>query len=179
MHEAYDAEEAPGADRDPRHGSRDHGTQWYHDARWHPVPPPSDEAYGAPGEGALEWGQLRLQSQSLLTPAALGDGVRTGIAAGGRALHTWKPPALPEVRKHVSRRGSTSPSRRTAGEEADTGGDLPPDKGDRYVDLDGASHEPEGGPRRARRARAEVKHLHATLEILRGTQRARALGART
>ena len=87
MHEACDTEEAPGADRNPRHGSRDHGTQWYYGARWHPVPPPSDEAYGAPGEGALEWEQLRLQSQSLLTPAALGDGVRRFFGArSARAL---------------------------------------------------------------------------------------------
>ena len=100
------------------------------------MPPPSDEAYGAPGEGALEWEQLRLQSQALLAPAALGDGVRTGVAAGGRALHTWKPPALPEVRKYVPRRGSTSPPRRAAEEEAGTEGDLPSDKGDRYVDPD-------------------------------------------
>ena len=180
MHEAYDTKEALGAGHDPRHGSRDHGAQWYHDARWRPVPPPSDEAYGAPGEGAPEWEQLRLQSRSLLTPAALGDGVRTGIAAGGRAPHTGKPPALPEVRKYAARRGSTSPPRRTAGKEADTEGDLPPDKGDRYVDLDGTSHEPERRANHAELAwaRAEVKRLRVQLETLRGRSRARALGAR-
>ena len=127
-----------------------------------------------------QWEQLRLQSRSLLTPAALGDGVRTGIAAGGRAPHTGKPPALPEVRKYAARRGSTSPPRWTAGKEADTEGDLPPDKGDRYVDLDGTSHEPERRANHAELAwaRAEVKRLRVQLETLRGRSRARALGAR-
>ena len=109
---------------------------------------------------------MRLQSRSLLTPAALGGGVRTGIAAGGRALHTCKPPALHEVRKYMSRRGSTSPLRRTAGREADTDGDLPSDKGDCYVGLDGTSHEPERRADRTELAwtQAEVKRLRAQLE---------------
>ncbi|EOD26593.1 hypothetical protein EMIHUDRAFT_205702 [Emiliania huxleyi CCMP1516] len=113
MHEAYGTKEALGAGHDPRHGSRDHGTQWYYGARWHSVPPPSDEVYGAPGEGALEWEQLRLQSRSLLTPAALGGGVRTGSAPGGRALHTCKPPALHEGDRYVGLDGAShKPERR-------------------------------------------------------------------
>ena len=85
-----------------------------------------------------------------------------------------------EVRKYMPRRGSTSPPRRTAGREADTEGDLPPDKGDRYVDLNGTSHEPERRANHAELAwaRAEVKRLRVQLETLRGRSRARALGAR-
>ena len=80
----------------------------------------------------------------------------------------------------MSRRGSTSPPRRTAGREADTEGDLPSDKGDRYVGLDGASHKPERRADRAELAwtQAEVKRLRAQLEALRGKSRVQALGAR-
>ena len=60
MHVAYDAKETLGAGHDPRHEPRDHGTQWYYGAQRRSVPPLSDEACGAPGEGALEWGRSRL-----------------------------------------------------------------------------------------------------------------------
>jgi len=172
-HEAYDTKETLGAGHDPRYEPRDHGTQWYYGAQRHSVPPPSDDACGAPGEGALEWERSRLQSRSLLTPAALGGGVQAGIAPGGHALHTCEPPALHEMRKYIPRRDSSTPPRRTAGGGADTGGDLPSDKGDRYVDLDGTSHKPERRPGHAELTwtRAEIKRLRAQIQILRSRSR--------
>ena len=153
MHVAHDAKEALGAGYDPRHEPQGHGTQWYYDARWHFAPPPSDKAYGAPGEGALEEERSRLQSRALLTPAALGGGVQAGAAPGVRALRTHKPPALHDTHKYAARCGSATPPQRAVGKGADTEGNLPSDKGDHYVGLDGASHKPE------RRAdRAELAH---------------------
>ena len=84
----HDIGDVPGADYDSRHGSRDP------DAQRHAVPLASDGMYGAPDEGAPEREQLWLQSQPPLTPHALGDGIRTGVVTGGRALDTRKPPAL-------------------------------------------------------------------------------------
>ena len=114
-----------GAGRGPRRGSRDHGTQWYYDARWHFAPPPSDKAYGAADEGALEWGRSQLQSRALLTPAALDGGVRAGAAPGGPALHAGEPPALHGAHKYMARRESTTPPRWTAGGTLGTEGNLP------------------------------------------------------
>ncbi|EOD19363.1 hypothetical protein EMIHUDRAFT_242923 [Emiliania huxleyi CCMP1516] len=54
MHVAHGAKEALGAGHDHRHEPRGHGRQWYHGARWHFTPPPSDKAHDAPGKGVLE-----------------------------------------------------------------------------------------------------------------------------
>ena len=134
---------------------------------------------GAADEGALEWGRSQLQSRALLTPAALGGGVRAGAVPGGPAPHGGEPPALHGAHKYMARRESTTPPQRTAGGEAGTGGNLPTDKGDYYIGLGGMSHEPE---RRAddelARAQAEVQRLRARLKTLQGKSKVQVLGNR-
>jgi len=105
----------------------------------------------------------------------MGCGIARGFPIAG------SPEELYEVRKHVARRESTTPPRRTAGGEAGTEGNLSTDKGDHYVGLDGASHKPERRADRAELAwtQAEVKRLRAHLKaLLRGESRVQALGAR-
>ena len=177
MHVALGAEEALGAGHDHRHEPRGHGRQWYHDVRGHFTPPPSDKAHDAPGEGVLEEERSQPQSRALLTPAALDGGVQAGAAPGVRALRTCKPPALHDTHKHVARRGAATPPQRTVGKGADTEGDLPSDKGDRYVALDGTSLRPERRADRAELAemRAELEHVRAQVRTLRDKARARDL----
>ena len=94
-----------------------------------------------------------------------------------RALRTCKPPALHDTHKHVARRGAVTPPQRTVGKGADTEGDLPSDKGDRYVALDGTSLRPERRADRAELAemRAELEHVRAQVRTLRDKARARDL----
>ena len=177
MHVALGAKEALGAGHDHRHEPRGHGRQWYHGARWHFTPPPSDKAYDAPGKGVLEEEWSRLQSRALLTPAALGGGVQAGAAPGVRALRTHKPPALHDTHKYAARCGSATPPQRAVGKGADTEGDLPSDKGDHYVGWDGESHGPE---RRSDHAeilemQAGIEHISAQVQVLMDKARRRDL----
>ena len=181
MHVALDAEEASGASHGPRHESRGHGTQWYYDSRWHFAPPPSDKAYGAPGEGALEGERSGLQSRALLTPAALGVGAQAGVVPGARAFRTCEPPALHGMHKHAARRGSLTLPQRAVGEETDVRGDLPADKGDHYVGWHGESHGPERRPDHAEIAemRAEIERICAQVQTLQDKRRRRDLEGET
>ena len=180
MHVALGAEEAPGAGHDHRHEPRGHDRQWYHDARGHFTPPPSDKAHDAPGKGVLEEGRSRLQSQALLTPAALDGGVQAGAAPGVRALHTHKPPALHDTYKYAARCGAPTPPQRAVGKGADTDGGLPSDKGDCYVALDGTSHRPVRRADHSGLAEmpTEFEHTRAQARALRDKAWARALEQR-
>ena len=181
MHVALDAEEAYGVSHGPRHEPRGRGVQWYYDSRWHFAPPPSDKAYGAPDEGALEGERLGLQSRALLTPAALGVGAQAGVVPGARALHTCEPPALHGTHKHAARRESVTLPQRAVGEETDARDDLPVDKGDHYVALHGESHGPERRPGydEVAEVRAEIERICAQVQTLQDKRRRRDLESET
>ena len=176
MREAHGIGDGPGAGHAPRH------KLGVPDARWHSMSLAGGGTYGAPDGGTLEQERLWPQGQALLTPLAMGGGIWTDAAVGGRALNTPKPPAVAGLHRHEPRRGPASLPQRTAGgRRGGRGRSLWRQL--RRLGWHGPRAMGAGEPRRARavassRARLAARGGRAPPQGVRGSQRNRRDQAR-